>query len=123
MKPKYKEKDYAYWDKLFDGRRDITIPDVVQMVTEDLTIYRSRRLKLCLIIIVDGVLIASTQPSRPTLKHVKRVENLKNFLAFQWGRESFYWTATDMIPPKRVMGVCDDPPGEFCTKLRQKTKK
>ncbi|XP_048611800.1 uncharacterized protein LOC106369616 [Brassica napus] len=123
MKPKYKEEDYAYWDKLFDSRRDIMIPDVVQMVTEDLTISRSRRLKLCLIIIVDGVLIASTHPARPTLKHVKRVENLKNFLAFQWGRESFYWTATDMIPPKRVMGVCDDPPGEFCTKLRQKTKK
>ncbi|WZZ52685.1 hypothetical protein YC2023_052792 [Brassica napus] len=59
------------------GKRDIMIPDVVQMVTEDLTISRSRRLKL----------------------------------------------STDMIPPKRVMGVCDDPPGEFCTKLRQKTKK
>ncbi|KAF3539719.1 hypothetical protein F2Q69_00024589 [Brassica cretica] len=85
MKPKYKEKDYAYWDKLYDGRRDITIPDVVKMVTEDLTISRSRRLKLCLIIIVDGVLITSTQPARPTLKHVKRVESLKNFLAFQWG--------------------------------------
>ncbi|KAH0899720.1 hypothetical protein HID58_049288 [Brassica napus] len=123
MKPKYKEKDYAYWDKLFDGRRDITIPDVVQMVTEDLTIYRSRRLKLCLIIIVDGVLIAPTQPARPTLKHVKRVESLKNFLAFQLGKESFYWTVSGMIPPKRIMGVCDDPTGELCTKLRQKTKK
>ncbi|RID68507.1 hypothetical protein BRARA_C00658 [Brassica rapa] len=123
LKQKYKEEDYAYWDKLFDGRRDITIPDVVQMVTEDLTISRSRRLKLCLIIIVDGVLIASTQPARPTLKHVKRVENLKNFLAFQWGRESFYWTVSDMIPPKRILGVCNDPPAEFCTKLRQKTKK
>ncbi|KAH0885021.1 hypothetical protein HID58_061117 [Brassica napus] len=32
MKLKYKEEDYAYWDKLFDGRRDITIPDVVQML-------------------------------------------------------------------------------------------
>ncbi|KAG2287028.1 hypothetical protein Bca52824_046632 [Brassica carinata] len=112
MKLKYKEEDYAYWDKLFDGRRDITIPDVVQIVTEDLTISRSRRLNLCLIIIIDGVLIASTQPARPTLKHVKR-----------WGRESFYWTVSDMIPPKRIMGVCDDPTREFCTKLRQKTKK
>ncbi|CAF1920435.1 unnamed protein product [Brassica napus] len=123
MKPKYKEKDYAYWDKLYDGRRDITIPDVVKMVTEDLTISRSRRLKLCLIIIVDGVLITSTQPARPTLKHVKRVESLKNFLAFQWGRESFYWTVSGMIQPKRIMGVCNDPTGEFFTKLRQKTKK
>lgn len=28
-----------------------------------------------------------------------------------------------MIPPKRVLGVCDDPEGEFCSRLRQKTKK
>lgn len=123
FQPAYKEEDYAYWDRLFDGRRDITIPDVVEMVTEDKTISRSRRLKLCLIIIVDGVLIASTQPVKPTLKHVKRLESLKNFLEFQWGRECFYWTVSTMILGKRIMGKCDDPNGEFCSKLRQKTKK
>ncbi|KAG2314558.1 hypothetical protein Bca52824_017680 [Brassica carinata] len=32
FQPAYKEEDYAYWDRLFDGRRDITIPDVVEMV-------------------------------------------------------------------------------------------
>ncbi|KAG2314708.1 hypothetical protein Bca52824_017830 [Brassica carinata] len=120
FQPSYKEEDYAYWDRLIDRRRDITILDVVKMVTEDKKISRSRRLKLCLIIIVDGVLIASTQPARPTLKHVKRLESLKNFLAFQWGRECFYWTVSTMIPGKRK---CDDPNGEFCSKLRQKTKK
>ncbi|KAL0716583.1 hypothetical protein Bca4012_065905 [Brassica carinata] len=27
-----------------------------------------------------------------------------------------------MLPPPRVMGICDDPEGEFCKKLRQKSK-
>lgn len=44
--PTYKEEDYGYWDKLFDCRRDITIPEVVRMVTEDLTLSRSRRFRL-----------------------------------------------------------------------------
>ncbi|KAL0743174.1 hypothetical protein Bca4012_084687 [Brassica carinata] len=29
FQPTYKEEDYTLWDKLFDGRRDITIPDVL----------------------------------------------------------------------------------------------
>ncbi|KAL0742175.1 hypothetical protein Bca4012_083688 [Brassica carinata] len=121
--PTYKDEDFAYWDKLFEGKRDITIPEVVKMVVEDKSISRGRRLKLCLIIIVDGVLIASTQPAKPTPKHVKLVENLKDFFGFQWGRESFYWTVSTMIPGKKILGKRDDPNGEFCSKLRQKTKK
>ncbi|KAL0713036.1 hypothetical protein Bca4012_020014 [Brassica carinata] len=121
--PTYKDEDFAYWDKLFEGKRDITILEVVKMVVEDKSISRGRRLKLCLIIIVDGVLIASTQPAKPTPKHVKLVENLKDFFGFQWGRESFNWTVSTMIPGKKILGKCDDPNGEFCSKLRQKTKK
>lgn len=123
FQPTYKEEDYTLCDKLFDGRRDITIPDVVKMVTEDRSISSSRRLKLCLIIIVDGVLIASNQPARPTVKHVKRLESLRKIFAFPWGRESFYWMISTMIPRKRIQGQCDDPVGDFCSKLRQKTKK
>lgn len=111
--PTYKEEDFAYWDKLFDSRRDIAILEVVKMVVEDKSISRSKRLKLCLIILVDSVLIASTQPARPTLKHVKRVESLKNVFGFQWVQESFYWTVSTMIPGKMIMGKCDDPNGEF----------
>lgn len=120
---KYKEEDYAFWDYLFEGRRDITIADVARMIGEDLTIPRSRKFRLCLILIVDGVLLASTSPVCPTLKHVKRLENLQKFLEFPWGRESFYWMISTMLPPKRVLGVCDDPEGEFCSSLRQQTKK
>lgn len=123
FQPAFNDDDYAYWDKLFDGKRDITIPEVVKMVTEDLTLSRAKRFKLCLLIIVDGVLIPSVHPVRPTPKHVKLLENLKDFLSFPWGRESFFWTVSTMNPAKRVIGRCDDPVGEFCTKLRQKTKK
>ncbi|KAF8054192.1 hypothetical protein N665_1341s0008, partial [Sinapis alba] len=82
----------------------------------------SRKLKLCLLIIVDGVLLATTQNPKPTVKHVKRLESLKKFLGFQWGREAFWWTISGMLPPQRVLGKCDDPEGGFCKKLRQETK-
>ncbi|KAG2323017.1 hypothetical protein Bca52824_016230 [Brassica carinata] len=95
--PAYKDEDFAYWDKLFEGKRDIKIPEVVKMVVEDKSISRGRRVKLCLIII--------------------------DFFGFQWGRESFYWTVSTMIPGKKILGKCDDPNGEFCSKLRQKKKK
>lgn len=123
FQPTYKEEDYAYWDKLFGGRRNITIPEVAELVLEDKSLTQKRRFKLCLILIVDGVLIASSQPVKPTVKHVKRLENLREFLSFQWGRESFYWTVNSMIPGRRIMGRCDDPEADFCSKLRQKTKK
>lgn len=115
-----KKSDYAYWDILFGGKRDVTIADVAAMVAGDKEMHASRKLKLCLIIIVDGVLLATTQYPKPTVKHVKRLANLRNFLSFPWGRESFWWTISTMLPPPRVMGRCDDPEGEFCRKLRQK---
>ncbi|XP_056867278.1 uncharacterized protein LOC130512867 isoform X2 [Raphanus sativus] len=122
IQPAYKEADYAFWDKLFEGKRDITIPEVVKMLKEDLTLTRSRKFKLCLLLIVDGVLIASTQPAKPTVKYVKLLANVNQFLAFPWGRESYFWTVKTMLPAKKVIGLCDDPEGEFCVKLRQKTK-
>ncbi|KAL0709338.1 hypothetical protein Bca4012_016316 [Brassica carinata] len=115
-----KKSDYAYWDILFGGKRDVTIADVAAMVASDKEMPASRKLKLCLIIIVDGVLLATTQYPKPTVKHVKRLANLRSFLSFPWGRESFWWTISSMLPPPRVMGRCDDPEGEFCRKLRQK---
>lgn len=57
------------------------------------------------------------------MKHVKLLESLKDILSFQWGRESFFWTVSTMIPGKMIKGKCDDPNGDFCTKIRQKTKK
>lgn len=51
-----------------------------------ITISRSRKFRLCLILIVDGVLLTSTSPGCPMVKHVKRLDNLSKFLEFPWGR-------------------------------------
>lgn len=57
-------------------KRDITIADVAAMVAGDKEIPPSRKLKMSLIIIVDGVLLATNQIPKPSVKHVKRLENL-----------------------------------------------
>nr|VDD43125.1 unnamed protein product [Brassica oleracea] len=115
--------DYVFWDRLLGaGRRDITIAEVAAMVAGDKEMPPTRKLKLCLIIIVDGVLLVTNQVPKPYVKHVKRLEKLDRFLSFQWGRESFWWTISSMIPPAKVIGKCDDPNGVFCRKLRQETK-
>ncbi|CAN7126738.1 unnamed protein product [Brassica rapa subsp. narinosa] len=73
------------------------------MVVGDTVMSASRKLRLCLIIIVDGVLVPTSQKQNPSLKHVNLVKNLKKFLAFQWGRKSFSWAIRTMNPvPKLV---------------------
>ncbi|CAN6833337.1 unnamed protein product [Brassica oleracea] len=115
------EENYAYWEKLIGPDRDATIGDLVAMVLGDTGMSGSRKLRLCLIIIVDGVLVPTSQIQKPSLKHVNLVKNIKNFFAFQWGRESFAWAIRTMKPGPKVMGKCEDPNGDFCKKLRQKT--
>uniref|UniRef100_A0A0D3BUW8 Ubiquitin-like protease family profile domain-containing protein n=1 Tax=Brassica oleracea var. oleracea TaxID=109376 RepID=A0A0D3BUW8_BRAOL len=115
------EENYAYWEKLIGPDRDATIGDLVAMVLGDTGMSGSRKLRLCLIIIVDRVLVPTSQIQKPSLKHVNLVKNIKNFLAFHWGRESFAWAIRTMKPGPKVMGKCEDPNGDFCKKLRQKT--
>ncbi|KAG2244789.1 hypothetical protein Bca52824_093355 [Brassica carinata] len=71
-----------------------------------------KRIPLALIIIVDGVLIASKQVHRPTLKYVKMLQDVDVFLQFPWGRESFMYTIRCMKPPKFEKGrPVQDPVG------------
>ncbi|KAH0925215.1 hypothetical protein HID58_017471 [Brassica napus] len=74
------------------------------------------------VVVVDGVLMPKIQKPKPTLQYVKLVENLDKFFSFQWGRESFWWTISTMLPAKKVLGKCDDPEGAFCAQLRQDSK-
>ncbi|KAL0838119.1 hypothetical protein Bca101_090009 [Brassica carinata] len=81
-----------------------------------------RRIRLALIIIVDGVLIASQQVHRPTLKYVKMLDDVDAFLQFPWGRESFLFTIRCMKPPKFDKGKpVKDPVGLLVEKLKQET--
>ncbi|CAN7056477.1 unnamed protein product [Brassica oleracea var. botrytis] len=106
----------------FEPGRNLTLEDLAAMVVGDKTLSPGKKLRICLIIIVDGVLMPKTQKPEPTLKYVKLVEKLDKFFFFQWGRESFWWTISTMIPPKKVLGKCDDPEGVFCAQLRQESK-
>lgn len=115
------EENYTYWEKLIGPDRDLLVEDLVRMVSDEAEMPGWRKLRLCLIIIVDGVLVPNAQKPKPSLKHVNLVKNLKKFFAFQWGRESFLAAIRTMLPGPKVMGKCEDPNGDFCKKLRQKT--
>ncbi|CAN7041185.1 unnamed protein product [Brassica rapa subsp. trilocularis] len=79
-----------------------------------------RKIRLALIIIVDGVLIAHQQEARPTPRYVSMLENLETFFAFPWGRESFLKTISCMKPPKFLKKKkCLDPVGTLVLKLKQ----
>ncbi|CAN6851059.1 unnamed protein product [Brassica oleracea] len=81
-----------------------------------------RKIRLALIIIVDGVLIAHQQEAHPTPRYVSMLEDLETFFAFPWGRESFLKTISCMKPPKFLKKKkCDDPVGTLILKLKQDT--
>ncbi|CAN7027531.1 unnamed protein product [Brassica oleracea var. botrytis] len=48
-----------------------------------------KKLQLALILIVDGVLIAHEQKTRPTLKYVKMVQNVDAFCQLPWEQGVF----------------------------------
>lgn len=73
-----------------------------------------RKLRLALILIVDGVLIAKNQICRPTPKYVNMLEGIDSFLRFPLGRDS-------MAPAKKIPGKAEDPLVTFHQQLQQKT--
>ncbi|KAF8091399.1 hypothetical protein N665_0446s0018 [Sinapis alba] len=118
-----KEENYRYWGELIGENMDVTIEELMRRVETDAEMPGWMKLRLCLLVIVEGVLVASVQKPKPALKHVERIENLDVFFAFPWGRESFAWTISTTKPGPKVMGKCEDPNGDLCKKLRQKTVK
>ncbi|KAL0797251.1 hypothetical protein Bca101_068628 [Brassica carinata] len=105
------------WIKLIGKKKFVTIADLRHRLETDTRMPGSKKLQLALILIVDGVLIAHQQKTRPTLKYVKMVQNIDAFCQHPWGRESFLKTITCMKPPED----CKDPTGELVSLLRQET--
>uniref|UniRef100_A0A0D3CK87 DUF1985 domain-containing protein n=1 Tax=Brassica oleracea var. oleracea TaxID=109376 RepID=A0A0D3CK87_BRAOL len=87
------------------------------MLETDKTLPSDKRIRLALIMIVDGVLIAHKQVAKPTLHYVHMVDNLDSFLKFPWGHESFLKTITCMKPPTDAT----DPVGALAQVLKQTT--
>lgn len=79
----------SFWEKLIGVGVSPTLADLSEMIENTPDMPGWRRLRLALLLIVDGVLIASTQTHKPTPKYVNMVEDIESFLKFPWGRESF----------------------------------
>ncbi|CAN6881753.1 unnamed protein product, partial [Brassica oleracea] len=103
------------WVKLFGKEKIVTIADLSHKLETDARMLGWKKLQLALILIVDSVLIAHQQKTRPTLKYVKMVQSVDAFFQHPWGRESFLKTITCMKPPQE----CKDPIGELVCLLRQ----
>ncbi|EOA14991.1 hypothetical protein CARUB_v10028340mg, partial [Capsella rubella] len=76
--------DECFWDELIGPDRKTTLADVSRMFEDPSTNDPTKKLRLALLFIVDGVLIASS----PT---------------FPWGRESFLKTISTMRPDLKTL--------------------
>nr|BAB10789.1 unnamed protein product [Arabidopsis thaliana] len=82
----------SVWNTLFDERFGDTVPtiaDLVSWLQEEESMEGWKQLALSLIILVDGVVAAHSNPNRPTSKTVEMTKNLKFFCKYPWGRVSF----------------------------------
>ncbi|CAN6863909.1 unnamed protein product [Brassica oleracea] len=109
------------WKRLFGKKKFVTIADLCRMLETDKDMDGWKKIRIALIIIVGGVLIAHKQEARPTPRYVRMVENLKTFLAFPWGRESFLKTISCMKPPSFVPKKCEDPVATLVKTLKQRS--
>ncbi|KAF2585997.1 hypothetical protein F2Q70_00035982 [Brassica cretica] len=117
----YKANKDPDWIKLIGKERFTTIADLRHKLETERHMPGKKKLQLALIIIVDGVLIAHQQMSRPTMMYVRMVQDVDTFCSHPWGRESFIKTITCMKPLKFVRLKCEDPIGAMVQLLKQET--
>ncbi|XP_024013163.1 uncharacterized protein LOC112087478 [Eutrema salsugineum] len=110
-----------YWKELIGNDKKTTLGDIGEMLLHDKDMESGRRLRLALLLIVDGVLIANAQVHKPTLKYVKMLAGIDSFMAFPWGRGSFMKTICCMLPPRKSQGKSDATVVDFRQLLRQAT--
>lgn len=96
------------WKKLIGDDNKATLGDVSEMLMLSPNMPGWRKLRLALLLIVDGVLIANTQTHRPTPKYVRLLEDLESF-SLLLGVEN---------ASSRVVGKCVGPIGSFRQSLQ-----
>ncbi|KAF8116975.1 hypothetical protein N665_0013s0034 [Sinapis alba] len=109
------------WKRLFGRKKIVTIVDLCQMLEKEPHMSGWKKIRITLIIIVDGVLIAHKQEARPTPRYVSMLQNLPTFFAFPWDRESFLKTISCMKPPNPTHQKCNDPVDWLVRKLKQRS--
>ncbi|EOA39894.1 hypothetical protein CARUB_v10008573mg [Capsella rubella] len=132
FEPSPDSTDSSFWDELIGPNRKTTLADVSKIFEDPAMTDPEKRLWLALILIVDGVLIASSQTHKPTFKYVEMLRDIDSFLSFPWGRESFLKTISTMRPEiknngqplskkPRVQGKLNTPLQTFTDQLQQKS--
>lgn len=119
--PEPEEGVLSYWDELFGEDKLITLSDIRTRLSTPGLVLGDNRLRLALLLIVDGVLLAKQQYHRPSFKYVLMLEDIEAFLEFPWGRESFFRTIMFMQPAPKVFGKNTDPIKAFAQQFKQQT--
>ncbi|EOA12199.1 hypothetical protein CARUB_v10012789mg [Capsella rubella] len=76
----YEDADECY--ELIGADRKSTLADLAKTFEDPLTTDPEKKLRLALLLIVDGVLIASSQTHRPTPRYVGMLHDIDSFLDF-----------------------------------------
>lgn len=91
-----------YWYTLIGPNPETTVSQIVTMLKSERDMPGWRKLRLALIVIVEGILSCGTQPIRPRTWVVEMVRNLEVFLAYPWGRHAFERTIRMVKLGKKV---------------------
>ncbi|KAG7572606.1 hypothetical protein ISN44_As09g009660 [Arabidopsis suecica] len=78
-----------YWYTLLGSEDEYTIEHIVNMLKAEPAMPGWKKIRLSLIVIVEGVLICGTQHIRASLPIVEMVRNLDTFFSYPWGRHAF----------------------------------
>ncbi|CAD5327142.1 unnamed protein product [Arabidopsis thaliana] len=93
---------HPYWNVLIGKEHKVVlIKDIFKWLKTDKLKPKEermepwRRLCLAVIVIVEGILICSSQPVKVSKQVIEMVKDLEAFEAYPWGRESFLLTKLD----------------------------
>ncbi|ESQ43671.1 hypothetical protein EUTSA_v10015760mg, partial [Eutrema salsugineum] len=107
------------WLELIGDDPGTSLADIAKLLKEKTDMSSGKKLRLALLLIVDGVFIANTQVHRPTPKYVRMLTDVNGILSFPWGRESFLKTISCMRPAKKSNTSNKDPVASFRQQMRQ----
>lgn len=101
-------KTGSYLHTLIGPKASYTIQEIVNMLKLDKKLGDNermdgeRRLRLCLIVIVEGVLLCNSHTVKASKKVVEMVKDVEAFANYPWGRKSFKRTLEMVIVGKKV---------------------
>lgn len=80
-----------YWYQLIGGTPGaVTVKELLARLKQEPTMASWRKFRLCLVVIVEGILLCRSQPVKASVEVVEMVKDIDFFLKYPWGRHSFH---------------------------------